>query len=218
MKSGDAMALLRKYGAKDSVIRHIQAVRDYAMEIARDVDCDLELVEAGALLHDIGRTRTHGIDHAVVGAEMLRNEGVDPRIVSIVERHVGAGLTEEEARYLGLPPKSYVPETIEEKIVCHADNLIGGKGRITIHEAIRTAREKWTPGATERLVRFHFEVFRPVEVALETCDEASLEKAIGELDALYRVRRGDGGCVVSAYGHDAKKAAARLKKLDKMGL
>ncbi|OPY26956.1 MAG: tRNA 2'-O-methylase [Methanocella sp. PtaU1.Bin125] len=217
MRSKEAFSLLRKYGATDSVLAHIKKVRDYALEIAAGNDCDIELVEAAAILHDIGRTRTHGIDHAIAGAEILRREGVDERIVRIVERHTGAGLTRDEAAYLGLPPADYVPETIEEKIVCHADNLIGNKERITIHDAIRTAREKWSPEALQRLIEMHFEVFRPETVTIDKrlCDDMTIDKAIGRMDVLFKTRPAGAGCIVSVYGHDAKKAVARLKKLSR---
>ncbi|MGA9140498.1 MAG: TIGR00295 family protein [Methanocella sp.] len=216
MKSKEAFSLLKKYGVSESVIDHVKKVRDYAMEIAACCECDRQLVEAGAILHDIGRSRTHGIDHAVVGAEILRKEGVDERIVRIVERHVGAGLTSDEATYLGLPPKDYIPETIEEKIVCHADNLIGNKERISIHEAIRTAKEKWSPDALQRLIEMHFEVFCPetIEVDRRFCDAETLDQAIGRMDVLFKARPEGKRCVVSVYGHDARKAVARLKKME----
>ena len=98
MKSKEAFSLLKKYGASDSVIAHVKKVRDYALEIAACRDCDRELVEAGAILHDIGRSRTHGIDHAVVGAEILRSEGVDERIVRIVETACRRGPDERRCR------------------------------------------------------------------------------------------------------------------------
>jgi uncharacterized protein len=216
MKRKEALALLKKYGVSEDVIRHVKKVRDYALEIAeQNPSADRELVEAGALLHDIGRARTHGIDHAVAGAEILRGEGVDERIVRIVERHVGAGLTKDEAAYLGLPPKDYLPETIEEKIVCHADNLIGNRSRITIHDALRTAQERWSAGALDRLIKMHFEVFRPEKVVVDChyCVAGELDEAIGQLDVLFQARRENDRCAVTAYGRDAKKAAARLKKL-----
>lgn len=217
MKSREAFSLLKKYGATESVITHIKKVRDYALEIAACNDCNIELVEAGAILHDIGRSRTHGIEHAIVGAEILRKEGVDERIVRIVERHIGAGLTKEESAYLGLPPKDNIPETIEEKIVCHADNLIGNKERISIHDAIRTAREKWSPDALQRLIRMHFEVFCPETVMVDPrlCDRETLDKTIGNMDVLFKVSPEGESCIVSVYGRDAKKAVARLKKLSK---
>jgi len=216
MKSKEAFSLLKKYGASDSVIAHVKKVRDYAMEIAACCECDRELVEAGAILHDIGRSRTHGIDHAVVGAEILRNEGVDERIVRIVERHVGAGLTKEEAANLGLPPKDYLPEAIEEKIVCHADNLIGNRERISIHDAIRTAMEKWSPDAQQRLVRMHFEVFSPETVMVDRsfCDREMLDKSIGTMDVLFKYCPADGKCEVAVYGHEARKATEKLKRLN----
>jgi uncharacterized protein (TIGR00295 family) len=207
---------LRKYGASEDVIRHVKHVRDYALEIAeQNPSADRELVEAGAILHDIGRTRTHGIDHAVEGAEILRREGVDERIVRIVERHIGAGLTAEDAEYLGLPPKDYLPETIEEKIVCHADNLIGNMRRISIHDAIRTAEERWSPGALDRLIKMHCEVFRPERVVMSGrfCVVGALDETIGRLDVLFQTRRENDHCAVLVYGRDAKKAVARLKKL-----
>jgi uncharacterized protein (TIGR00295 family) len=216
MKSKEALALMRKYGASEDVIRHVKHVRDYALEIAeQNPSADRELVEAGALLHDIGRTRTHGIDHAVAGAEILRREGVDERIVRIVERHIGAGLTREDAGYLGLPPLDYLPETIEEKIVCHADNLIGNMRRISINDAIGTAKERWSPGALDRLTGMHYEVFRPEKVVMDGhfCVVGALDEAIGRLDVLFQSRRENDHCTVMVYGRDAKKAAARLERL-----
>jgi uncharacterized protein len=53
-------------------------------------------------------------------------------IANIVERHIGTGLSEDDARELGLPVKSYVPQTLEEKIVSHADNLFNGSQEIDV--------------------------------------------------------------------------------------
>jgi len=215
MKPGEAQALLKKYRAHKSVIEHVKAVRDYAMDLANKTECDRELVEVGAILHDIGRCKTHTIDHAIVGAKILREEGVDERIVRIVERHVGAGITLAEAEKLGLPPADYLPETIEEKIVCQADNLIGNKERITIHEAIDTAKDKWSPAGVNRLIQLQFEVFRPHEAVLteKTCNDEMIEEAIGEMDLLYKKCAENGKCIVSLYGKDAEKAVKILKKL-----
>jgi uncharacterized protein (TIGR00295 family) len=206
----DALALLKKYKVSPRVMEHVMAVHDYAMEIAAAVECDRGLVEAGSLLHDIGRSRTHGIDHAVIGAEILRKEGVDERIVNIVERHVGSGLTPEEAKKLGLPPKDYVPKTIEEKIICHADNLIGSTERVTIQDTVRMARKKWFPEAVDRLVRMHFEVFKPDVVALEDNMPGDINGLLKGFDLLYKSKRENGKYIVSLYGQDSKKAAEYL--------
>lgn len=215
VKSEEALDLLRKYGASDGVIEHVKAVRRYALELAAKKECDRELVEIGALLHDIGRSRTHGIDHAVVGARILRDEGVDERVVKIVERHVGAGISREEAGTLGLPPADYLPRTIEEKIVCQADNLIGSKDRISIHDAIATAEERWSPAGLKRLIQLQYEVFAPIAVTLEkkACADAQLQETIGSLDVLYKKTAEKNKCTIELFGHDAEKAARALRHL-----
>jgi uncharacterized protein len=60
-------------------------------------------------------------------------------IARIVECHTGAGLTADECTLLGLSPRDCMPCTAEEKIVTHADNLIAGKKRVTIHQSIGSA-------------------------------------------------------------------------------
>ena len=209
----DALALLKKYKVDDRVMEHLWAVHDYAMEIAADVECDRNLVEIGSLLHDIGRSRSHAIDHAMIGGEILRKEGVSEDIVHIVERHVGAGLTSEEAVQLGLPPGDYIPKTIEEKIVCHADNLIGSTERVSIQDTIKMARQKWFEGAVDRLMAMHFEVFKPEEIEMPDDPSAgALDKTLEKYDLLYRTRRHGKNIIVSLYGRDAPKAKKQLAK------
>ncbi len=97
---------------------------------------DLRLVEAGALLHDIGRSQTHGLEHGAVGGQIARRLGMPMELAHIIERHVGAGLTQDEARRNNLPRGNYVPETLEEKIVCYADKLIEGAHEVGIDSTI----------------------------------------------------------------------------------
>jgi uncharacterized protein len=97
---------------------------------------DLKLVESGALLHDLGRGRTHGIEHGAVGGQMARQLGMPMELAHIIERHVGAGLSQEEAQRNKLPNGSYIPETLEEKIVCYADKLIEGAHEVGINSTI----------------------------------------------------------------------------------
>ena len=135
-----ALSILKELCPKN-VVEHCLAVSDYAYELALAIknngyDVDVELVRLGGLLHDIGRSKTHGIEHGVVGAEILRDLGFDERLALIAERHIGAGITKEEAIELGLPPKDYLPITLEEKIVAHADNLIFGTERVEIDAVI----------------------------------------------------------------------------------
>ena len=119
--------LLRRENTPENVIDHCKAVCRKAMKIAANFDnADKDLIKKGALLHDIGRSKTHGITHAIEGVEIARKYGYTSDVLNIIERHIGAGITEEEAIWLGLPKKSYLPQSIEEKIVAHADNLVSG--------------------------------------------------------------------------------------------
>jgi uncharacterized protein (TIGR00295 family) len=150
--------LLKISGCSDRVIRHCKAVRDIAVKIAMKTDADVKLVEASALLHDIGRANTHGIRHAVEGAIIGRKLGLSESIVKIIERHIGAGLPADEAKKLGLPVKDYIPQTLEEKIVSHADNLIDNCKRQTIeHEVERALKDGYYEYA-DRLIKLHKEL------------------------------------------------------------
>ncbi len=142
MKKIDKMEieLLEKENTPKNVIEHCEAVYRKAMKIAANFDdVDEELIRKGALLHDIGRSKTHGITHAVEGVEIAKKYGYSADVLNIIERHIGAGITAEEAVELGLPEKSYIPETLEEKIVAHADNLVSGTREVDIDFVI----EKW---------------------------------------------------------------------------
>ncbi len=154
--------LLRTAGCDDRVIAHCCAVADLALEIAhRQPDrVDEELVYQAALLHDLGRARSQGIDHAVIGGELARRCRLDAKVIRIIERHIGAGIPAAEAKHLGLPAVDFVPETMEEKIVAHADNLIDGLQRTSLEEAIATLQAKMGANhpAIERMRALHREV------------------------------------------------------------
>ena len=134
---------LEKLGCSRRVIAHCLAVMDKALEIARQVNIpvDTEMVKEAALLHDIGRCRTHGVDHGVAGAEIAKKLGAREEVVRAVERHIGAGITREEAVKMGLPDKDYIPESPEEKIVAYADNLTLGRRHLTFRESLEKFRE-----------------------------------------------------------------------------
>ncbi len=157
-----AIGILKEYGCTDRVIAHILAVKRVAMRIAGEVNIsvDRDLIRLGALFHDLGRSKTHGIDHALVGAEIARRIGLDERVVRIIERHIGAGITRDEAPSLGLPEKDYIPETPEEKIVSYADILISGDREISFErslELVERSLGKDHP-AIERYKRLHREI------------------------------------------------------------
>ena len=158
--------MLEKEHTPENVIDHCKAVYKKAMKIAANFnDVDEDLIRKGALLHDIGRSRTHGITHAVEGVKIAERYGYDEDVLNIIERHIGAGITESEAEKLGLPKKSYVPQTLEEKIVAHADNLVSGSREVDIDFVI----EKWkrtiedSDDNIERLIKLDNELIKAFE-------------------------------------------------------
>ncbi len=156
----ESLKILKNAGASDELIQHAETVRELAVRIGERCKADLRLVTAGAMLHDIGRTVTHGIGHAVAGARIVREAHVDERVARIVERHTGAGITREEAVELNLPPADYVPETIEEMVVAHADNLVSGSKRINLNIVVENYRRKGLMQAASRIVDLHARLSR----------------------------------------------------------
>lgn len=154
----ECIELLRKSGCSEQVIRHCMVVRDVAVRIAEKANADLKLVDASALLHDIGRSKTHGIRHAFEGGRIAKKFGLQESIVKIIERHIGAGLPADEAKKLGLPERDYIPETLEEKIVCHADSLVDNNKKQNIEYEIERALTKGFDGHARRLVALHKEL------------------------------------------------------------
>ena len=154
----ECLDLLQKCGCSEAVITHSQVVRDVAMRIAACTNANTALVEAGALLHDIGRAKTNGIYHAVEGAKIATSLELPKQIIKIIERHIGAGISKKEAYKLSLPLKDYTPRTLEEKIVCHADNLVDSMSRQPIDHEVKRALLEGKKTYALRLVHLHREL------------------------------------------------------------
>ena len=135
--------LIHKYYAgqpelEQILLKHSEDVAQKVLEIAEahpEFHLDRQFIYEAAMLHDIGILYVdapgiccHGtkpyICHGMLGAELLRNEGL-PAHARVAERHTGTGLTKEEIlrQSLPLPPCDFVPETLEEKIICYADKF-----------------------------------------------------------------------------------------------
>ena len=153
--------ILKSLSCSNYLINHSRAVCKKALKLSSNFDnIDIELVKTGALLHDIGRSKTNGIDHAIVGAEILKDLGFSEDIANIALRHIGAGIPKEEAKSLGLPPKDYIPVTLEEKIVAHADNLIHWDKEVTLDFVIKKWKKKLGENhpSIKRIIELHKEI------------------------------------------------------------
>jgi len=154
--------VLVQAGCSAGVVAHSLAVSRLALSIADAVTIpvDRDLVWQGGLLHDIGRSRTHGLDHAVAGVAIARSLGAPERLLDVIERHIGAGIPLSEAGRLGLPEKDYLPLTPEEKIVSYADNLIDGATETDFTAALERFRKMLGPDheGVELFIQQHNEI------------------------------------------------------------
>ncbi len=164
--SQKAVNLLSEVGCSKKVIAHCKAVSALAVKFAeacekKGLNVDVNLVEIGALLHDIGRSKTHGVDHAAVGVEIARSLNLPESIVSIIECHIGGGIAADEAKELGLPIKDYFPKTLEEKLVAYADKLIEGSRVVPIERTIEHFSRKLGQQhpAIDHIIKLHQELF-----------------------------------------------------------
>ena len=158
-----AVRLLHKYKCSPQVISHCIAVADLAVETASILEgkgykINIELVEAGALLHDLGRSKTHTVDHAIVGAQIAQSIGLPEPVIRIIKRHVGAGITTDEAQMLGWPKDVYAPQTLEEKIVSFSDKLIDKSRRMPIETEIERLQIKNKHLSAERVRKLNDEI------------------------------------------------------------
>jgi uncharacterized protein len=151
-------------GCEPHIIDHCVNVAKIAVKITKmleknNYEVDREIVEIGALLHDIGRSETHDVEHSAVGGSITRQLGLPEKIARIVERHIGAGIPKLEAKELGLPEGIYVPITLEEKIVAYADKIICGGHVVDINATIEEFAKDlgWEHPAINRLQELHKE-------------------------------------------------------------
>ena len=166
-------AIIDKYYPADSELKHILCThsRDVADKALRIVDshpelgADRQFVEEAAMLHDIGifKCDADGIKcfgtepyicHGIIGANILTDEGY-PTHARVCERHTGAGITLQQIkeRQLPLPHHDYLPETIEEVIICYADKFFS-KTRLGHEKTIEKALESIAKIGEDGAARF----------------------------------------------------------------
>lgn len=165
------MSILTEWGLRKNIIEHSLIVRDIAVQIIdkirgsnKTVEIDDKMVEAGALLHDIGRVKSHGVEHGYHGGQLLRETNIDDRIARCAMVHVLGGFTLEdiEAEFPSdLKDKikaPLVPETLEEKIVCLADKHVIGTRKVSLEKRFSRWFKKY--GRTSFLIKARYRVLQ----------------------------------------------------------
>lgn len=168
--SHDPVEILARHGYEQTshslVYEHSLRVWHLACDMSRHLKGpDFSLLYRACILHDIGRLihppgSQGGILHGIAGARILCSEGLH-REARVAERHIGVGITAEDIlrQDLPLPVADYVPRTVLEHIVAHADNLDGRGIRDERDVEERFARELGE-GYRRRTKAFHHRIRR----------------------------------------------------------
>ena len=139
----DYLAIINQYYPQGSKVRYIllthsESVTRKALQIAvkhPELKLDRDFIREAAMLHDIGIVKCDApgiqcfgtepyIKHGVIGADMLRRAGY-PKHARVCERHTGAGIALQDIieQKLPLPHQDFLPETMEEQVICYADKF-----------------------------------------------------------------------------------------------
>ena len=162
---------------RDILMVHSRKVADKAIKTCNKPEM-IPFIEAAAMLHDIGiiRCDAAGIEcygtepyicHGRIGAQMLREdahlfglsqEEIEP-YARVCERHTGAGLTKQQiiSQSLPLPHEDFLPETLEEQIICYADKFFSKTHpeiEKTYERALKSI-EKFGEEGAERFMKWH---------------------------------------------------------------
>ena len=130
--------LIDKYYPEDNELRHI--LINHSQSVARKA---LQCFGSGPY-----------ICHGRLGAEILRKEGYE-RHARVCERHTGAGITCKEiiAQGLPLPHQDFLPETLEEKVICYADKFFS-KTHLDREKSIEKAEKSLAKFGEDGVMRF----------------------------------------------------------------
>ena len=142
----ESMRLLAEYGGEAGWTRHCIAVAEAAARvgdvIAKNRPIDCSFLWSAALLHDIGRYKTHDpLLHGAEGYKLLSMLNYEKEAY-VCASHILFGLNAAEASQLGLPARDFVPRTIEEKLVPLVDYLIEYDRPTTLDRRFSSLRER----------------------------------------------------------------------------
>ena len=96
-----------------NVLQHSVEMAHIAGMLAEELDADVAIAKAGALVHDIGKALDHEVlgTHIEIGMRILQKFGADEKVITAMKSH----------------HEDYPYETIEAVIVQTADAISGGR-------------------------------------------------------------------------------------------
>jgi len=161
----EARQLLISRGASDQVVKHCEKVAEIVSRFLqrlkdKKIHVNAELALAGAMLHDVGRTKTHEVSHGLEGGRIIREEGCPEELARIVERHVGGGIGKGEAKKLFGVDADFSPRTMEEKLISYADKLVENNREVPFSVTLKMYKKKFGRNhlSVKRLARLEREM------------------------------------------------------------
>ena len=157
--ANQCLQLMERYGMPPHIRAHSMVVRDVALVIARELtlsrmEISLDMVEAGALMHDIAKEQClhTGEDHAFKGMEICRNHQLN-EIAEIVGEHVV------------LRGFSLDKRIKEKEIVYYADKRVNHDKIVSLEDRLEYLIERYGRNRDDlcNLMRKNFELCRRVE-------------------------------------------------------
>ena len=162
----DYQSIIDQYYPEDGhlrklLLKHSRQVADRCLRIVKrhpELPIDVQFLEEAAMLHDIGirwchapgifcNGEEHYLRHGMIGGQLLRKAGFE-RHARVCERHTGTGLTTVPIGKTGEPllPEElvksgfFVPETLEEQLVCYADKFYSKSSPDRVLTVLETAQ------------------------------------------------------------------------------
>lgn len=162
--------LHKKYAATETVLdliwTHSNIIVDVCLYLLDHYNFDKtelvrEVVIQAALLHEVGTYACGGfewvpgqppsnrpyIQHGIIGAWILQQEGYAPPIVQSAFCHIGMGLTAEDIRSHGLdlPEVDMFPQTMLQKFMTYASKFHSKAPKFRTAEEIKESLGKFSP-------------------------------------------------------------------------
>lgn len=157
--------------ARDILLTHSECVARKALQIVDkhpELKLDRNFIQEAAMLHDIGIVKCDApgiqcfgtepyIKHGIIGADMLRAAGY-PKHARVCERHTGAGIALQDIieQHLPLPHQDFLPESMEEQVICYADKFYSKThlDRVRTPEQALKSIERFGKEGAERFARW----------------------------------------------------------------
>lgn len=151
----ECLSLMMRYGMLENIVSHSLEVAKVALFLSVELNkkgqkIDLDLVEAGSLLHDLSKTECLKTkdDHARTGGQVLKGMGYE-RVGDIVAQHIWLG-------------KEGDPSCVtEEEIVNYADKRVMHDRIVSLGERFSDLKARYglNPKAMEYLERLQTEIY-----------------------------------------------------------